>query len=154
MNSRNFRIVWSVAWGVVALLLVVLWVRSYWHTDSLTRVGNDLIFQRIGTDYGILFFGWSDYKETPHIPPVDLTDGWEYQEFDGKPIPGIVPPWAFEWNTRGALVSLPAWFATALSLMVATAPWLTWRFSLRTLLIATTLIALVLGIIVWMSRVG
>ena len=33
-------------------------------------------------------------------------------------------------------------------------PWITWRFSLRTLLIATTLVAVVLGIIVWMSRTG
>ena len=34
-------------------------------------------------------------------------------------------------------------------------PWLRCpRFSLRTLLIATTLVAVVLGIIVWMSRAG
>ena len=32
------------------------------------------------------------------------------------------------------------------------APWLRWRFSLRTLLIATTLVAVVLGLIVWSVR--
>jgi hypothetical protein len=38
--------------------------------------------------------------------------------------------------------------------MLATAPWIRWssRFSLRTLLIATTLVALVLGLIVWAAR--
>ncbi len=32
--------------------------------------------------------------------------------------------------------------------------WTDWRFSLRTLLIATTLVAVVLGLIVWLSRRG
>ena len=30
MRFRKLRIAWSVAWGVVAVLLIVLWVRSYW----------------------------------------------------------------------------------------------------------------------------
>ena len=30
MKHRKLRIAWSVAWGVVAVLLCVLWVRSYW----------------------------------------------------------------------------------------------------------------------------
>ena len=29
MKFRKLRIAWSVAWGVVAVLLCVLWVRSY-----------------------------------------------------------------------------------------------------------------------------
>jgi hypothetical protein len=35
---------------------------------------------------------------------------------------------------------------------LATLPWLRWRFSLRTLLIATTLVAAVLGLVVWAAR--
>ena len=35
MKHRKLRIAWSVAWGVVAVLLVSLWVRSYWIADSL-----------------------------------------------------------------------------------------------------------------------
>src|SRR5262245_45649718 len=30
---RKLRIAWSVGWGLVAVLLVVLWVRSYWRID-------------------------------------------------------------------------------------------------------------------------
>ena len=30
MRFRKLRIAWSVAWGVLAVLLCVLWVRSYW----------------------------------------------------------------------------------------------------------------------------
>ena len=32
---RKLRIAWSVGWGVVAVLLVVLWVRSYWRVDGI-----------------------------------------------------------------------------------------------------------------------
>jgi hypothetical protein len=34
--------------------------------------------------------------------------------------------------------------------MLAFVPWLRWRFSLRTLQIATTLVAVALGLIVWL----
>src|SRR5262245_45981544 len=35
---RSLRIAWSVWWGILGVLLVVLWVRSYWFSDVLTRV--------------------------------------------------------------------------------------------------------------------
>jgi hypothetical protein len=44
---------------------------------------------------------------------------------------------------------IPVWFAILTTATLASAPWLRWRFSLRTLLIATTLVAVVLSLIVW-----
>ena len=35
MKFRNLRIAWSVGWGVLAVLLCVLWVRSYWRFDQM-----------------------------------------------------------------------------------------------------------------------
>ncbi len=35
MRFRKLRIAWSVFWGLAAVLLVVLWVRSYWWVDQL-----------------------------------------------------------------------------------------------------------------------
>jgi hypothetical protein len=46
-------------------------------------------------------------------------------------------------------IVFPHWFAVALVGVIAVAPWLRWRFGLRTLLIATTLIAVGLGIVIW-----
>jgi hypothetical protein len=45
---------------------------------------------------------------------------------------------------------IPFWFLTTLTVSVAVAPWIHWsnRFSLSTLLIATTLIAVGLGVLV------
>jgi hypothetical protein len=50
---------------------------------------------------------------------------------------------------------VPHWFLVLLATTFATLPWIRyfeWRFSLRTLLIATTLVAVVLGLIVWAVR--
>jgi hypothetical protein len=49
-------------------------------------------------------------------------------------------------------MSVPDWFLVLVSATFAVAPWLRWRFSLRTLLFATTLAALALGLIVWSVR--
>ena len=40
----------------------------------------------------------------------------------------------------------------SLTSVLGVTPWLRWKFSLRTLLIATTLIAVVLGLVVWLMR--
>ena len=33
MRYRKLRIAWSVAWGLLAVILIALWVRSYWWMD-------------------------------------------------------------------------------------------------------------------------
>src|SRR3954451_7738148 len=38
MKFRKLRIAWSVFWGVAAVLLIALWVRSYWWSDVLWMV--------------------------------------------------------------------------------------------------------------------
>ncbi len=49
---------------------------------------------------------------------------------------------------------MPHWFLVSMTLFAAVVPWLPWsrRFSLRTLLIATTLVAAVLGLVVWLNH--
>src|SRR5262245_36880278 len=36
MRYRKLRIAWSGLWGAAVLLIIVLWVRSYWWLDSLS----------------------------------------------------------------------------------------------------------------------
>jgi hypothetical protein len=54
------------------------------------------------------------------------------------------------WSRFGLV--LPHWFPVLLTALLATVPWLRWRFSLRTLLIAITLVAVGLGVIVAFGR--
>jgi hypothetical protein len=49
---------------------------------------------------------------------------------------------------------IPYWMLVPFALALSTASWLHWQYSLRTLLIITTLIAATLGIIVWAVRAG
>jgi hypothetical protein len=54
--------------------------------------------------------------------------------------------------TGTLLLDIPQVYLLVLSIAGAVIPWLGWQFSLRTLLIATTLIAVVLGLIAWSNR--
>jgi len=55
---------------------------------------------------------------------------------------------------NGAGPQVPIWFLVVLTSALATLPWIRWtsRFTLRTLLIVTTLVAVVLGLIVVVLR--
>jgi hypothetical protein len=79
---------------MVALLFVVLWVRSYWHADSLTRVDNNFVLSRLGMNCGVFFFVIFDDGSTPSLSPPEITVGWEYQEYD--PPNADVSPWMFQ----------------------------------------------------------
>jgi hypothetical protein len=52
------------------------------------------------------------------------------------------------------VATAPDWFAILFCAILGGTTWIRWpkRFSLRTLLIATTLVAVVLGLIVWATR--
>jgi hypothetical protein len=47
-------------------------------------------------------------------------------------------------------IHVPFWLLIIATIVLGSFPWLPHRFSLRTLLIATTLVAVVLGLIVWL----
>ena len=56
-------------------------------------------------------------------------------------------PSQFTWRVR-----FPHWLPVFVTATIAALSWLPWRFSLRTLLIVTTLVAVVLGLIVYAVR--
>jgi hypothetical protein len=140
MRFRKLRIAWSVVWGLLAVLLIVLWVRSYWWTDliNLTVVSTE----------GNLYV-YSDISLT-----AEISSKWEgmprYERWWGHSFPaGLV--------TMGGIAFfgvpfIPYWTLVLASAATATITLLPNRFSLRTLLIATTLIAVALAVIVYGLR--
>jgi hypothetical protein len=71
--------------------------------------------------------------------------------------------WLIVWLAFGVLVAMriqlgirPAidWWAVALCVLIASVAWFPWprQFSLRTLLIVTTLVAVVMGLVVYVAR--
>ena len=147
MKYRKLRIAWSVAWAVVTVLLCLMWVRSYWIWDLIdngvrpSRGGMSSVAGRIGGSIAA-DPAWrtslSAYKwyATPRQPSQR---GYRW-----------LP--SFERNKYRIGMGFPYWSLVVFSVTLASTPWLRWRFSLRTLLIATTLVAVLLGISVWLGR--
>lgn len=54
-------------------------------------------------------------------------------------------------NYVGSTVQVPILPAILPIIILAALPWIRWNFSLRTLLIATTVIAALLGLVVWLK---
>ena len=151
MSYRKLRMVWSVGCGIACLLLIVLWVRSYWWYDisgyysavgSLSlesQHGKVKVYSAIGRAPGGGFVGGSVYdKDNKNGPRLER---WGFRH-------SLLQPFDI-------YIAMPHWLPVLLLATSAIVPWIrwiNWRFSLRTLLIATTLIAVVLGLAVYAVR--
>jgi len=137
--------------GFVSLLLIVLCVRSFSWSDSLYRdpmptAGNDLF--GITSFHGNVIF-------TKYVDPFGESDGWGMENApidDDMEIPATTLGFALRREPSGFSVSLPYWSLFILLGAVSSLPWFPWRYRLRTLLIATTLVAVLLGLIVWAAK--
>src|SRR4029078_8805165 len=140
MRFRKLRIVWSVLCGIACVLVIVLWVRSYWYVTNI-QVGNfasrnfQLVF---GT--GCICFRWEDHvTHTGYEHPEFATTLQSYDRtspsFDSFSGDG----WSSSFNLvlngyerNDVKLVFSHWFAVAVLVLLAAAPWLKWRFSLRT----------------------
>lgn len=156
---RYLRIGWTLFFGILCLLIIGLWVRSYWWNDV---VFNNHTTTKFGSNYGVAYFvrlthpilvtggtglGLNDpYGPQANAPP---RDGWR---LGGRK--ASVASRRFEWKISSVTqkVMFPYWSPILFFATLAATPWIHWRFSLRTLLIFTTLVAVVLGVIVWATR--
>jgi hypothetical protein len=151
MRFRKLRIAWSVVWGLAAVLLFMLWMRSYWHVDVFQKPSTSRLVIISSSKGRVAYFENRASPQSP-MPPEDIAQIIDDMILKlAKPILGFgriqglrLPPILFA----------PYWFPVLISGVLAAVPWMRWttRFSLRTLLIATTLVALVLGLIVWASH--
>jgi hypothetical protein len=135
---RYLRIGVSGLFGVVCVLLVVLWVRSYWRVDKLRRPnGNNSC--EVSVFNGQILARWHLIMASKELhwilsaPIENAPSVW------GRPVLGF--------RFRSSSFTVPIWFLAALSGVLSAIPWA--HFSLRTLLIATTLVAILLGLIVY-----
>jgi hypothetical protein len=161
MKHRKLRIAWSVAWGVVAVLLIALWVRSDTHRDEAAAPfgGNRrVVIQSLYGEIECVFtispwYPVSEWRLRSESTSITIPPTLYLEDETTTHITGFGFSWAFSSGEYLA-VGVPYWFAMIWSLALATASWICWskRFSLRTLLIATSLIAVALGLIVWSLR--
>ncbi len=146
VRFRKLRIAWSVFWCAAAVLLIVFWVRSYWQTDYLHCQSFPSFF--IQSQKGQLTF----MSGLPARFSLGLLSG----QMHFNPARALPPPaLGFGVSRSGMSISLlflPHWSIVLLTSALGGISSIRWRFSLRTLLIATTLIAIVLGWFVYAVR--
>jgi hypothetical protein len=147
---RGLRIAWTAGFGILCLLLIALWVRSYWWVDSV----------RFPISRSSNLGGWSvegtiAVIKGTHDPGFFNVPGRMVRHhvvnrrvLDNRPQirRGNHGPFGFG-VMAGNIPYAPHWFFVFVLSVLAILPWIR-RFSLRTLLIATTLVAVVLGVIV------
>ncbi len=152
MKYRKLRIAWSVFWGIACALLIVLWVRSYTIRDTCFWPGRNHAVQ-INSLLGHANLYLDSRPPGSQFVPFKIEhspiEGRFKTKFD-KNLLGFY----FGTNRRDLRLDIPFWFLVLGSAMIAAVPWFhyRWRFSLRTLLIATTLVAVVLGLVVYAAR--
>jgi hypothetical protein len=100
MRFRKLRIAWSVAWGILCLLLIALWVRSYWWCDIAEVAFNkSSVFSVMSKSGDFRCSKYSTSKAEWRMRSIDMGViqsrlGWN--------------PTGFYW--RGDLVQVPYWF--------------------------------------------
>jgi hypothetical protein len=151
MKYRKLRIAWSIACGVLCLLLIALWMRSYIVRDSAfwprATVGVEI---NSIAGHVVLFVAYEQFVggEQFRIRHEPITPNDEARVKRG--ILGFL----YRPQPQGFNVHVPFWFLESATVAAATAPWIHWskRFTLRTLLIGMSVIAAVLGLAIWASR--
>jgi hypothetical protein len=142
MRFRKLRIAFSITCGVACVLMSVLWVRSY-------RVCDGVGWSSIEAPSGLGVIQFSALAEPQHR-------GWYSTSLQANDVSSDenTDIRAFVYHVDQDLVYLnaPHWFLAVASAAFAVLPWLRWRFSLCILLIATTLVAVILRLIVWVVR--
>jgi hypothetical protein len=62
-------------------------------------------------------------------------------------MPDGIGRWHFQWSRQQILVAFPQRLPVVVLILLAALPWIHWRYSLRSVLIAVTIAAMVLGLL-------
>jgi len=144
MRLCKLRIAWSIVWSIVCVLSIVMWVRSYWRLVVLeNRIGSQPV--QISSVKGRVAFAKLDPRAATGKFYLNVVSGdsadWRKKGKSG-----------FTYHDDGSAAAFiaPHWFLAVLSAAIAGTPWISrsWRFTIRTLLIATTLLSILLRLIV------
>lgn len=161
VRFRKLRIAWSAMFAIVGLLMIALWVRSYWVQDrAFVPVGGPNQIIEVDSAAGMVWVvrsaGFSIVKLNKLVYQLTL-DGELLafsQELRKKTLLGFANFEEIFMFVPIRTTVVPHWFLAVLLAGVGSLSWLPWsnRFGLRTLLLATTLAAVALGAIVYAAK--
>jgi hypothetical protein len=154
MRFHKLRIAGLAACYLAGAFLIALWIRTFFVCDSFSgnfASGGDFIVTSRTGAIGVGFMqrpglaapaGWNFRTVSPDAPPT-----FNYSQLLGFAYAGPISSGKFA-------ARVPYWFLilATTAMFRALSKGFVWRFSLRTLLIATTLTAAVLGLAVYVTR--
>jgi hypothetical protein len=154
MRFRKLRIAWSILDGLVWTCVLFLFARSFWWADSIDipiLAGSPLQIGSVQGTVGIVVeyppevasgstSRWNHFQSPTDEVKSELAKS---NESLPSPIYG-----GLRKIQRLVVFFVPDW----LVLVLVTMDQVRWRFSLRTLLIAITLVAVVLGLAFYLVR--
>lgn len=153
---RWCRIAVSAVCVVVFVGLIGLWVRSYSYLHFFEMDiahGKTLHIQSVNGNFMLFLFEFQRGWRTSYFYVGNGSSSPVYDRaFCCASTPGVGITVV---GTPSSGLKIPIWIFVSISAALAFVPWLRqlpWRFSLRTLLIVTTLVAVVLGFVVWVVR--
>lgn len=147
---RYLRIVVSVACLVACVLLLALWARSYsWADTASVRFAGSRTYLLQSID-GKVRCATSATRGNVGVHFRKQRPEAVRESEEG--LPAVAGLRATRVDEQLAWRVVPHWFFSALLVFVAAIPWLQWHFSLRVMLIATTLVAVILGVFAWLAR--
>lgn len=152
---QGLRIAISALSATFCVVLVAIWVRSYFHSDTAMRPTQTRLI-RVESRQGQIAL----------VSERRLLPARHWIRF-AKPVieenrafwKTLVPRqkylgFRFAWNAREVGIVMPLWFPVLITIVVSVLPWIHWskRFGLRALLIVTTIFALLIGLFVALGR--
>jgi hypothetical protein len=148
----SLGIAWSAAWLILAVALIAIWWRSYWEVDLLTKSDVNHVKTTIGSQSGEVYFDRYDLTRMPQYSAPNIfwgtyqipVHGWKYVTEESRAVPKL----EFTWRRTadGFTVGVPHLYLVIAAVVAGAMPLLTTRYSVRSILIATALFAVMLGV--------
>jgi hypothetical protein len=153
---RSLRIAFSATCGIAVVLICLLWVRSYWWLDEATGPVSKTDRLMLGSLTGWLQFRLEDrsgesYQKARWIINRKSVDSLYANISATNPSFRPIRESA-RFGFRRDTFFMPYWFPVILAAAFTALPWMRWRYSLKTLMIGTTLFAVLLGTVIAITR--
>jgi hypothetical protein len=159
MMFRHWRIQISLICFTLFLAVIMFWVRSYNCDDTLACTftsQNEYILRSVLGEVVLLRFDTHGAKGLPLLKfaSEQFTDEFKREYFFQKKDDTSAFGFHSGHFVNGRRIAMPFWFVSISFALLCGLPWY-WRrfnFSLRTFLIAFTVLAVLLGFIGWLLR--
>ena len=154
---KHLRFSFSFACAILCLSIFAMWTRSYHWWDSVQWAFKPKQGVIIGSQSGGAFLEYFDVSGTQLMPPRWRVVVNPSPNTDFFPIGGMDGGFAgflSHIGPSGFLIGVPYWGLILTTIALASIPWVPWkrRFSLRAMLIAMTIVAAALGVIVLFAQ--